>query len=59
MLTRVAPACFVAFVSDGTNLVPNDGNGVADMFVRDRLAGTTVRVTVDRQQPRTRIQRGR
>ena len=38
---------FVAFVSDGTNLVPNDGNGVADMFVRDRFTGTTVRVTVN------------
>ncbi|WP_341719596.1 hypothetical protein QQG74_07685 [Micromonospora sp. FIMYZ51] len=36
---------FVAFVSDATNLVSGDTNGVADIFLRDRQAGTTVRVS--------------
>lgn len=34
----------VAFTSSATNLVPGDTNGVPDVFVRDRLAGTTQRV---------------
>jgi len=37
---------FVAFHSDATNLVPGDGNGSTDVFVRDRQTGTTVRVSV-------------
>jgi uncharacterized repeat protein (TIGR01451 family) len=37
---------FVAFVSTATNLVPNDTNGVDDIFVRDLIAGTTERVSV-------------
>lgn len=44
---------FVAFASESSNLVPNDANGVPgdfdvgrDVFVRDRLAGTTERVSV-------------
>jgi Tol biopolymer transport system component len=37
---------FVAFQSTATNLVPGDTNGMDDVFVRDRLAGTTVRVSV-------------
>jgi len=36
----------VVFTSDATNLVPGDTNGVADVFVRDLLAGTTVRISV-------------
>jgi Tol biopolymer transport system component len=36
----------VAFSSGAGNLVPDDGNGVADVFVRDRLAQTTERVSV-------------
>lgn len=32
---------FVAFDSDGTNLVPGDTNGHVDVFVRDRQTGTT------------------
>jgi Tol biopolymer transport system component len=40
-----ADARFVAFVSDATNVVPGDTNGVADIFVRDRRADTTVRVS--------------
>jgi Tol biopolymer transport system component len=37
---------FVAFTSDASNLVPGDTNGVPDIFVRDRQAGTTERVSV-------------
>ncbi|WBB81121.1 hypothetical protein O7606_07005 [Micromonospora sp. WMMD882] len=40
-----ADARFVAFVSDAANLVPGDTNGVADVFLRDRRAGATVRVS--------------
>lgn len=37
---------FIAFASRGTNLVPNDTNAEADVFLRDRLLGTTARVSV-------------
>jgi len=37
---------FVSFDSQATNLVPHDGNGNFDVFVRDRVAGTTTRVSV-------------
>src|SRR5919106_1755369 len=37
---------FVAFASLASNLVENDTNGVADVFVRDRVNGTTERVSV-------------
>ncbi|MGH2723212.1 MAG: calcium-binding protein [Actinomycetota bacterium] len=36
----------VAFLSSATNLVPGDTNGVNDIFVRDRAAGTTERISV-------------
>ncbi len=36
---------FVAFVSQASNLVPGDTNGQPDVFVRDRTAGTTTRVS--------------
>ncbi|MGE3844226.1 MAG: hypothetical protein AB7I50_21855, partial [Vicinamibacterales bacterium] len=36
----------VAFCSEATNLVPDDTNGVVDVFVRDRLLATTTRVSV-------------
>ena len=36
----------VAFTSEATNLVPGDTNGATDVFVRDRLLGTTARATV-------------
>ncbi|HEX9991521.1 MAG TPA: Calx-beta domain-containing protein, partial [Acidimicrobiales bacterium] len=39
---------YVAFASAASDLVPGDGNGVADVFLRDLAAGTTVRVSVDR-----------
>jgi hypothetical protein len=35
---------YVSFLSTATNLVPGDTNGVEDVFVRDRVAGTTTRV---------------
>ena len=38
---------FVAFVSDASDLVPNDTNKVTDVFVRDRATGITERVSVD------------
>lgn len=37
----------VAFKSEAFNLVPNDTNGVPDVFVRNLSANTTVRVSVD------------
>lgn len=37
---------YVAFWSGASNLVPGDGNGAGDVFVRDRLTGTTERVSV-------------
>jgi Tol biopolymer transport system component len=37
---------FVAFQSGATNLVPGDNNLVWDVFVHDRLTGTTTRVSV-------------
>lgn len=38
---------FVAFHSDADNLVAGDTNGATDVFVHDRLRGTTERVSVD------------
>ncbi len=37
---------YVAFWSRASNLVAGDTNGVADIFVRDRLSGVTERVSV-------------
>ena len=37
---------FVAFASEVPSLVPGDTNGVADIFVRDRVDATTTRVSV-------------
>jgi Tol biopolymer transport system component len=37
---------FVAFISEANNLVPNDTNGVADVFVHDRQTGQTERVSI-------------
>jgi LPXTG-site transpeptidase (sortase) family protein len=37
---------YVAFSSDGTNLVPGDTNNETDIFVRDMVNGTTTRVSV-------------
>lgn len=38
---------FLAFSSSASNLVPNDTNEVADVFLFDRLKGSTKRVSVD------------
>jgi hypothetical protein len=38
---------FVLFASSATNFVPKDTNGAIDLFVRDRVLGTTTRVSVD------------
>jgi Tol biopolymer transport system component len=37
---------YVAYVSAATNLVPDDTNGTWDVFVRDRRAGETERVSI-------------
>ena len=37
---------YVVFNSDSTNLVPGDSNERSDVFVRDRVGGETVRVSV-------------
>ncbi len=37
---------YVALMSRATNLVPDDTNGVEDVFVRDRRTGRTERVSV-------------
>jgi hypothetical protein len=37
---------FIAFLSIATNLVAGDTNGVGDVFVRDRLNGTTERINL-------------
>src|SRR5215510_11314256 len=44
--TVSADGRFVAFLSVATDLVPGDTNGMADVFVRDRRKGRTIRVTV-------------
>jgi Tol biopolymer transport system component len=38
---------FVAFASRATNLIDGDTNGVDDVFLRDRVAGTTERVSLN------------
>jgi sugar lactone lactonase YvrE len=38
---------YVVFESVSTNLVAQDNNGVADIFLRDRTAGTTTRLSVN------------
>ncbi|MBI1852352.1 MAG: PD40 domain-containing protein [Planctomycetes bacterium] len=38
---------WIAFHSFASNLVAGDRNATADVFVRDRIAGTTTRVSVD------------
>ena len=38
---------YVVFGSDATNLVPEDTNSAQDIFVRDTVAGTTWRVSLD------------
>ena len=40
---------FVAFVSEATNLVPGDTNGVDDIYVHDRTTGSTRRMSISRR----------
>jgi Tol biopolymer transport system component len=44
--TLSADGRYVAFHSRATNLVAGDTNGLQDVFLRDRVAGTTVLVSV-------------
>lgn len=44
--TLSADGRYVVFFSDASNLVVGDTNGVRDIFVHDRLSGTTERVNV-------------
>lgn len=37
---------YIAFLSGATNLVPNDTNGLQDVFVHDRQTGTTSRINL-------------
>jgi Tol biopolymer transport system component len=39
---------YVGFSSAASDVVPGDGNAFTDSFVRDMVAGTTVRASVDR-----------
>lgn len=36
---------YIAFESEASNLVPNDGNGLSDVFVLDRVSGARVRAS--------------
>ncbi|NOY79395.1 MAG: hypothetical protein GXP31_00165 [Kiritimatiellaeota bacterium] len=38
---------FIAYVSEDPDIVPNDNNGVADVFVWDGTTGATERVSID------------
>ena len=54
-LDMSADGRYVAFESAASNLVAGDGNRANDIFVRDRLEGTTERVSLsddDRELPR-------
>lgn len=44
--TISADGQLVVFASPATNLVAGDSNGTSDVFLRDRVAGVTVRVSV-------------
>jgi Tol biopolymer transport system component len=44
--TVSADGRYVAFESDATTLVAGDSNDATDVFVRDRVAGTTMRISV-------------
>jgi Tol biopolymer transport system component len=37
---------YVAFLSTASNLVPDDNNGIQDLFVRDRMLKTTSRISI-------------
>lgn len=50
---------YVAFSSVATNLVPGDTNSVADVFLRDRVAKTTVRVSINSNGEQADMSRSR
>lgn len=49
---------YVVFVSDATNLVAGDGNGVSDIFVADLQANTTVLASVGAMSKASGLQPG-
>ncbi len=49
---------YVAFMSYATNLVDGDTNGLTDAFVRDRVGGTTTRVSVATDGTQTSVHWG-
>jgi probable HAF family extracellular repeat protein len=47
-LPQISPdGRYIVFQSDATNLVPGDTNSATDIFLRDRLSSTTIRVSVN------------
>lgn len=38
---------FIVFTSDATNLVPDDNNGVQDIFIKDRITGEIEQLSVN------------
>ena len=44
---------YIAFGSIASNLVAGDTNGIVDVFVRDRVAGTTTRVNISTRGAQT------
>lgn len=49
--TMTPDARYVAFVSAATNLVTGDSNGIPDVFVRDRIANTTMWASIGASGP--------
>jgi Tol biopolymer transport system component len=41
---------YVTFGSYASNLVPDDTNGMADVFVKDRMSGATMRASLDENE---------
>lgn len=46
---------YVLFLSSATNLVPNDTNGIDDLFLRDTRLGTTTRVSVSSEEEQAEV----
>jgi len=42
-------ARYIAFTSKASDLVPNDNNGLSDVFVRDRVLGKTILLSMNSQ----------
>ena len=54
--TISADGRFIAFVSDASNLVADDSNGVADVFMCERATGKISRITVEQPKAKTEAQ---